>query len=225
MPIEGRLHLRDEIAALERQALGALDLVAEAIERATRAAVEVDLKLADAVVADDDRIDGRFLEVHHAILSLIARQAPVATDLRLLAALLDVIRHIERMGDQCVNVAKILLAAPPPPDDDLGMTERIARMGAAAREIAIEAGRAFVARDAKAAEALCKRDDEIDVLNRETFRLAVALAGDDDAREWAMLMTQVTRALERIGDNAVDIGEETAFVATGLYREFTDASH
>jgi phosphate transport system protein len=62
-------------------------------------------------------------------------------------------------------------------------------------------------------------------MNREVFQIAVALAGDPEAREWAMRMTQVARAIERIGDNAVDIGEETAFVASGVYREFEDASH
>ena len=223
--IEGRLHLRDEIAAIEKHALGALDLVAEAIERVTRVLLDRDLMLADMVIADDDQIDGRFLESHQAILSLIARQAPVATDLRLLAALLDVIRHIERMGDQCVNISKTLLLSPPPPDDDLGLTERLIRMGKASRELAIECGHAFASRDEAVAERLCEKDDAIDALNREVFQMAVALAGDPDAREWAMWMTQVARAFERIGDNAVDIGEETAFVATGEYREFTDASH
>jgi phosphate transport system protein len=177
------------------------------------------------VIADDDRIDGRFLEVHQEILTLIARQAPVATDLRLLAALLDVIRRIERMGDQCVNICKVLLLAPEAPSDDLHLTERILEMGRKARALALESSKAFAARDVASAEKLCEVDDEIDDLNREVFQIAVALAGDPDAREWAMRMTQVARAIERIGDNAVDIGEETAFVASGVYREFEDASH
>jgi phosphate transport system protein len=93
-----------------------------------------------------------------------------------------------------------------------------------ARTLSLESAKAFAARDVKAAEQLCTLDDEIDDLNREVFQTAVALAGDPDAREWAMRMTQVARAIERIGDNAVDIGEETAFVASGVYREFEDAS-
>jgi phosphate transport system protein len=190
-----------------------------------RVVVDRDFAMADMVIADDDRIDGRFLEVHSDILSLIARQAPVATDLRLLAALLDVIRRIERMGDQCVNICKVLLLAPEAPRDDLQLTQRILEMGRKARALSLESAKAFLARDVAAAERLCKVDDEIDELNREVFQIAVALAGDPDAREWAMHMTQVSRALERIGDNAVDIGEETAFVASGVYREFEDASH
>src|SRR3954453_18405064 len=125
MPTEGRLHLRDEIRALEKRALGGMDIVADQLDRTMRVVVDRDLALADTVIADDDRIDGRFLEVHSEILSLIARQAPVATDLRLLAALLDVIRRIERMGDQCVNICKVLMVAPPAPSDDLGLSGRV----------------------------------------------------------------------------------------------------
>src|SRR3954449_2143379 len=125
---EGRLHLRDEIRALERHALSGLELVADQIDRTLRVIVDRDNEMADMVIADDDRIDGRFLELHQEILSLIARQAPVATDLRLLAALLDVIRRIERMGDQCVTICKLLLLAHEAPEDDLGLTERILQM-------------------------------------------------------------------------------------------------
>ena len=225
MALEGRLHLRDGIRELEKRALGGMDIVADQLDRTLRVLVDRDFAMADMVIADDDRVDGRFLEVHGDILSLIARQAPVATDLRLLAALLDVIRRIERMGDQCVNVCKVLLLAPEPPHDDLKLTERILEMGRKARALAIESATAFGARDVDAAEHLCTVDDEIDALNREVFQIAVALAADPDAREWAMRMTQVARAIERIGDNAVDIGEETAFVASGVYREFEDASH
>ena len=98
-------------------------------------------------------------------------------------------------------------------------------MGRQARQLALDSAVAFQKRDAALAERLCELDDRIDQLNREVFQIAVALAGDPEAREWAMLMTQVARALERVGDNAVDIGEETAFVASGVYREFQDASH
>jgi phosphate transport system protein len=225
MATEGRLHLRDEIRALEKHALSGMDIVADQIDRTLRVIVDRDFAMADMVIADDDRIDGRFLEVHQEILSLIARQAPVATDLRLLAALLDVIRRIERMGDQCVNICKVLLLSPEAPADDLQLTARLLDMGRKARSLSLESSRAFAQRDVASAERLAEVDDEIDALNREVFQIAVALAGDPDAREWAMWMTQVARAIERIGDNAVDIGEETAFVASGVYREFEDASH
>src|SRR5204863_5001355 len=132
--------------AVERKALSGLELVADAIDRTLRVIVDRDFQMADLVIADDDRIDGRFLESHQEILALIARQAPVATDLRLLAALLDVIRHIERMGHQCVNICKVLLAAPDGPEDDLGLTDRLLEMGRKARELSVQAGMAFTRR-------------------------------------------------------------------------------
>jgi phosphate transport system protein len=221
----GRLQLHEEIRALERSALGGLELVADAVSRTVQVVVGRDEGLAHAVIADDDLIDGRFLQNHQEILSLIARQAPVATDLRVLAALLDVIRHIERMGDQCVNICKVLIVAPPSPANDHGLTERLREMGDAARDLALQAGRAFRTRDVPGAERLADLDDRIDQLNRDVFESAVTLGGDPAAREWAMRMTQVARAFERIGDYAVDIGEEGAFVSSGVYREFTDASH
>ncbi len=113
-----RTHFQEELEGLERSALGGLDLVAQALDRALETIANQDIELAGLVIADDDRIDGRYLEVHQGILSLMALQAPVAGDLRLVAALLHVIKHVERMGDQCVNMAKLVpLAGREPPAD------------------------------------------------------------------------------------------------------------
>jgi phosphate transport system protein len=183
------------------------------------------VELAQMVIQDDDRIDGRYLEVHQGILSLLARQAPVATDLRLVAALLDVIKHVERMGDQCVNIAKVIPLSGHEPPIDPELLSTIAEMGRYAGALIEQAKRAFATRDVALAEDLVARDVQINRLNRECFRLALEAGDDVDTREWAMTMLLVSRAIERIGDNAVDIGEQTAFVVTGLFREFTDASH
>src|SRR5881628_936730 len=108
-------------------------MVTEALERVTEAIQHTDIELAELVIEDDDRLDGRYLEVHQGVLSLLARQAPVASDLRVIAALLEVIKHVERMGDQCVNIAKLLpLAGHSPPADD-GLLRKIASMGRQAR--------------------------------------------------------------------------------------------
>ncbi|GAC1440732.1 MAG: phosphate signaling complex protein PhoU [Solirubrobacteraceae bacterium] len=176
------------------------------------------------VIADDDRIDGRYLEVHQGVLSLLARQAPVAGDLRLVAAVLHVIKHIERMGDQCVNIAKLIpLSGNEPPIDPV-LHETLLRMGEFARSETSQCKRAFAARDVALAEDLVRQDRDINRLQREIFRRAIDIGDDADIREWAMTMTLVARCLERIGDNAVDIGEQVAFVVTGLFREFSDSS-
>jgi phosphate transport system protein len=220
----GRAHFQQELRHLEEQALGALDLVVTALDRTLEALDHRDIELATLVIHDDDRIDGRYLEVHQGILSLLALQAPVAGDLRVVAALLHVIRSAERMGDQCVNIAKLLpVVGHDAPVDD-AMRERIHRMGELARSEVSQSKQAFQLRDAELARDLVRQDEAINRLNRECFQRAVEIGIDEDRREWAMTMTLVARALERIGDNAVDIGEQVAFVVTGLFREFSDAS-
>jgi phosphate transport system protein len=222
---QARVHFQDELRGLEEQALGALDLVVTTLDRTLEALEHQDIELAAIVVNDDDRIDGRFLEVHQGILSLLALQAPVAGDLRTVAALLHVIKHAERMGDQCVNIAKVLPLVGHEPPSDEAMLERIFKMGRLARSEVAQAKQAFVLRDVSLAQDLVRQDEQINCLNREVFRRAVEIGTDEDRREWAMTMMLVARAIERIGDNAVDIGEQVAFVVTGLFREFSDASH
>jgi phosphate transport system protein len=220
-----RTHFQEELAGLERAALGGLDLVASALDRALETIQNQDIELASMVIADDDRIDGRYLEVHQGILSLLALQAPVAGDLRLVAALLHVIKHVERMGDQCVNMAKLVPLDGHEPPSDARMLDLIQRMGDQARAQVVQCGQAFERRDVDMAQDLVRQDDVIDRLNRDVFHHALELGDEADRREWAMHMMLVGRCIERIGDNAVDIGEQTAFVVTGLFREFEDASH
>jgi phosphate transport system protein len=163
--------------------------------------------------------------VHQGILSLLATQAPVARDLRVVAALLHVIKHIERMGDQCVNIAKLIPLDGHEPPTDEEILSRIERMGQLVRSEVSQAKQCFSLRDADLAEDLVRQDEDVNKLNREIFQIALDIGDDADRREWAMHMILVARCLERIGDNAVDIGEQTAFVVTGLFREFSDASH
>jgi phosphate transport system protein len=223
--VEARVHFQQQLVELEEQALGGLDMVAAALERTLEAVLHQDVELASYVIADDDRIDGRYLEVRQGILSLMARQAPVASDLRLIAALLDLIRNVERMGDQCVNISKLVPLVGREPPTEEGILARIERMARQAISQVEQCKQAFARRDVELAEDLVRQDDEIDRLNREIFTLALEAGENADAREWGATMMLVARSIERIGDNAVDIGEQTAFVVTGLFREFTDASH
>jgi phosphate transport system protein len=219
-----RIRYQQELRELEDRVLGGIDLVVEQLDRVTEALEHQDVELAEIVIADDDRIDGRYLEVHQGILSMLARQAPVAGDLRLVAALLHVIKHVERMGDQCVNIAKMIpLSGHEPPRRD-EILEKLIQMGRFSRAEVVQCKAAFAGRDVALAEDLASQDRDINRLNREIFQLAVDAGDDYDVREWSMHMTLVARAFERIGDNAVDIGEQVAFVVTGLFREFSDSS-
>jgi len=221
----GRAHFQQQLQQLEAHALDGLNLIVEQLDRVLEALDQQDVELAQMVIADDDRVDGRYLEVHQGILSLLALQAPVAGDLRLVAALLHIIKHIERMGDQCVNIAKLIPLSGHDPPVRPEMLQALARMGAYARSEVVQAKAAFISRDVALAEDLVRQDREINRQNRAIFNIATEIGDDPDTREWAMLMILVARALERIGDNAVDIGEQVAFVVTGLFREFSDSSH
>ena len=220
-----RVEYQEELQALEQSALGGLDLVTGALTRTLEAVEHQDIELAQIVVADDDRIDGRYLEVHQALITLLATQSPVATDLRLISALLHVLKNIERMGDQCVNICKVIPMSGHEPPADEHMVKLILTMGAHAKSLIAQAKHAFCERNVEMARDLVDRDDVIDELNRDAFRQALVIGDDADKREWAMTMLLTARAIERIGDNAVDIGEQVAFVVTGLFREFEDASH
>jgi phosphate transport system protein len=221
---ETRHQFRETLKELEQQALGGLDLVTLQIDRALESISYQDVELAGMVVADDDRIDGRYLEVHQGILSLLARQAPVAGDLRIVAALLHVIRCVERMGDQCVNIAKLVPLSGYEPPKDKDLLDQIERMGQLARSQVSQAKDAFASRNVGLAQDLVRQDAEINQLNRDIFRRAVDIGDETEVREWAMFMILVARCLERIGDNTVDIAEQTVFVVTGLFREFQDSS-
>jgi len=221
-PGRARAHFRRELGELEARSLGGLDLIIEQLDRVLEALQHQDVELAQMVIADDDRVDGRYLEVHQGILSLLALQAPVAGDLRLVAALLHVLKHIERMGDQCVNIAKLIPLSGHEPPVRHEMLEALAKMGARARSEVVQSRAAFARRDIELAEDLARQDRDINRLNREIFRMAIEIGEDPDTREWCMHMILVARALERIGDNAVDIGEQVAFVVTGLFRELSD---
>src|SRR3977135_3257926 len=140
---ETRHQFREDLKELERQVLGGLDLVVSQLDRAQESVSYQDVELAGMVVADDDRIDGRYLEVHQGILSLLARQAPVAGDLRIVAALLHVIRCIERMGDQCVNIAKLVPLSGYESPKDKDILDSIERMGQLARSQVAEERDAF----------------------------------------------------------------------------------
>ena len=225
MPEIARTEYLEELAHLESSALEGLDMVATALARTMEAVENQDVELAQVVIADDDRIDGRYLEVHQSLITLLATQSPVATDLRLISALLHVLKSIERMGDQCVNVCKVIPLTGNHAPVDPEMVELILKMGAHTRTLIVQAKRAFEERDVEMARDLVRRDDFVDELNRECFVLALAIGDDVDRREWAMTMLLAARAIERVGDNAVDIGEQVAFVVTGLFREFEDASH
>ena len=219
-----RTQFHERLERTEHDLLALGELSATAVQRAVRAFVDRDDTQASQVIADDDVIDERYLELDHGTLSLVALQAPVAADLRLVSAILHSSLHLERVGDQAVNIAKIQLRTNELPASPL-MLAQIADMGDQVVQMLRIALEAFTQRDADRAEQLQKLDDPVDRLNRATHLEALKLADDPRALDWGMHANLAARALERVGDQAVDIGEQVASLVTGEFREFTDASH
>jgi phosphate transport system protein len=219
-----RLSLQEELDQLEATLQEEGELVLRALRGALRALVQQELELADEVIAFDDEVDDAYLSIEEGVQSLLARQTPVAVDLRLVLAVLHVNLHLERMADYCVTIAKLTkLVHEVAPDPAL--IESFVAMGSRAEEMIRAALGSLADRDAVAAEELVDLDELIDGSNRRVVQHVLSLGSDLDLREWGLRMIVVSRCLERIGDHAVDIGEQTAFLVTGEFREFTDASH
>jgi phosphate transport system protein len=219
-----RVTLQQELdqleATLQEEGVQAL----RALRGCLNALANQDVELADEVIAFDDEVDQTYLGIEEGIQSLLARQTPVAVDLRLVLAILHINLHLERTADYCVTVAKLTkLVSDATPDPTL--LEAFEEMGSRAEEMIRVALDSFSERNLEQAESLVDLDELIDRANRRLVQHVLALGGDPDLREWGLRMIVVSRCLERIGDHAVDIGEQTAYLVTGEFREFTDASH
>ncbi len=216
--------LQEEIDRLEASLREETDLVLRSLRGALVALEHQDAELADEVIAFDDEVDRSFFGVQDAIHTLLARQTPVAVDLRHVLAMLHVNLHLERTADYCVTIAKLTkLTQGLKPDEPLlrGFEE----MGARAEEMIRTSVDSFLARDVAGAERLVELDELIDRANRRVVSRVLQLGPEEGRHEWGVRMILVSRCLERIGDHAVDIGEQTAYLVTGEFREFTDASH
>jgi phosphate transport system protein len=219
-----RTTFQDDLNLLETTLQEEGALVLRALRGALNALEQRDHELADEVIAFDNDVDDRYLSIEEGIQTLLARQTPVASDLRLVLAILHINLHLERMADYCVTIAKLSKLVPevePSPRFIEGFEE----MGARCEEMIRIALDAFNDRDLERAEALVELDELVDRANRRVVQRILELGEAARMREYGLRMVLVSRALERIGDHAVDIGEQTAYLLTGEFREFTDASH
>ena len=219
-----RVTLQEELDTLQASLSEEHQLVLRALRGSINSLRENDPELADEVIAFDDEVDALYLAIEQGIESLLARQTPVAVDLRFVLAVLHSNLHLERMADLCVTIAKLTkLAHGLPPDATL--IEGFDEMASRAEEMIRVALDSFSDRDVAGAESLVELDELIDRANRRVAKHILELGGDPERREWGLRMLLISRCLERIGDHAVDIGEQTAFLVSGEFREFTDASH
>ena len=219
-----RVEFQQSLDALEATVQEQGSVVLRALRAAVSALETQDVELCDEVIAFDDEIDIRYHRIEKSIEELLAQQSPVATDLRLVLAVLHNSIHLERIGDQSVTVAKLTkLSADLETRHDL--VEGLSEMGARAEEMVRLALDSFDRRDLGVARDLVDLDELIDRTNRRVVDQVLQMAEVPGQQEWGMRMIVVARCIERIGDNAVDIGEQTAFLVTGEFHELGDASH
>jgi phosphate transport system protein len=223
MPL--RITFGEELAGLEAALQEEGDLVLRALRGSLNALGRADEELADEVIRFDDEVDRRYAAIEEGVQSLLARQTPVAADLRLVLAVLRVNLHLERIADYCVTVAKLtkLMGGLQVDGEEIGRS--VEEMGQRAEQMIRVALDAFADRDADKAESLAGLDELIDRANRNATEDVLSLGTAADAREYGLRMLVVSRCVERIGDHAVDIGEQVAYLVTGELREFGDASH
>lgn len=219
-----RVGFHEALESTEQSLLAQAAKVKHLLEQVLEAVERRDPEVADAVISGDDEVDAHYLETETQVLNLLALQAPVASDLRLVSAIIHSNIHIERMGDLCVNIAKFVRGDHPYPTDS-PMVTRIGEMGARASEMLDIAVQAFAQRSLELAEMLPEKDNVLDRLNRGMLDELKQYVDDDVSFEWATNLVLVARYLERFGDHCVDVAEQTAFLVSGVFREFTDASH
>jgi phosphate transport system protein len=219
-----RVTFQEELDQLEASLQEEGSLVLRVLRGAMNALGQRDVELADDVIAFDDDVDERYLAIEETVQSLLARQTPVATDLRLVLALLHTNLHLERMADYSVTIAKLTKLVADVEGDPMLM-QTLQEMGDRAEEMTRVALDALANRDLAAAESLVDLDELIDRSNRRFVERVVEIVGEPGLREWVLRMVIVSRTIERIGDHAVDIGEQVAYLLTAEFREFTDASH
>ncbi len=216
-----RSHFHQELSDLEQTLLNVADQAEQMVGMAVDAVCLPDMDLAARVVALDNQIDRVYLEVHDRWLTLMARQQPMASDLRMMSVLLHLNTTLERMGDQCVNIAKMAQITYGLPRSER-IIGQIREMGDLVRQMIRTGVEALVRRDIDETRLLPAMDEPVDRLNRNMYREVVECGSDPALLEWAIRMMLVSRALERIGDQVVDIAEQTAFLLTGEMMEFNE---
>jgi phosphate transport system protein len=215
------LHFHREMEALEHTVLGMADQAESMVESAVEAITTGNLELAQQVIGLDDQIDRTYFQVHQQWTGLMARFQPMGSDLRRMSVLLQLNATFERMGDQCVNIAKIAQF-----NEGLPRVERICdqirEMGDLVRPMIRASIEAYQRRDLDEAKLLPAMDQPVDRLNANMYKEIVAVAGNPEMLEWATKVLMAARALERVGDQAVDFAEQTAYLITGERAEFVE---
>jgi phosphate transport system protein len=204
----------DELDEIGAGVAEMIRLVAEAMQRATGALLDADLARAEQVIAADVQVDSLRVDLEDRAFQMIARQQPVATDLRVLIATLHLVADLERMGDLALHVAKIARLRFPEVAVPEEARDIIGQMGEVARSLVHKVGDVVEGRDIELAQAIEAEDDSMDALRRKLFTLVLSPRWAHGT-EAAIDMTLLGRYYERYADHAVAVARRTIFIVTG----------
>lgn len=207
---------QDELDGVSQSLVDLTEMVAESISKATTSVLTADLQLAEEVIATDDRIDNFQHELDARIIDIIARQQPVASDLRALVTALRMSADLERMGDMSHHIAKISRLRHPDPAVPTELVHIFQAMGSAAQKITNKTGVVIATRDTEMALEVERDDDEIDKLHRELIGALVDPKWPHGV-ETAINLTLLGRYYERYADHAVSVSRRVYFLVTGKY--------
>jgi phosphate transport system protein len=211
---EGLDHTSDQLVEMTR-------LAGSAIARATTALLDADLAIAESVIAADEQIDQIQRELDELALDMLARQQPVATDLRTIVTSMRMSADLERMGDLARHVAKVARRRYPESAVPPTLRATLLEMGQVAERIVAKAGSVIASRDVALAVQLEQDDDEMDRLHRQIF--AQLLGGTwNHGVEAAVDITLVGRYYERFADHAVSVARRVVYLVTGEWHESYD---
>lgn len=215
--VEIRRAFHEELDELNADVVRLAAMATEAIQAGSEALLDFDLSAADRVIADDKALDALTHSIEDRVYLVMARQQPMASDLRALISILRVIHELERVGDLMMNVAKATRRLYPTELEPKlrGLIARMRDQAIAQMRVAADA---FADRDLSKAAALQDMDDVIDDLQRELFRYVLGNpSSDETAVQRAVQMALVGRHFERIGDHTVNLGERVCFMVTGHF--------
>ncbi len=208
------VHFHGELEALEQKVLSVVNRLEQMVDMAVESVVTSDVELAHKVLELDAQMKDTYFEVHHEWTNLMARFGPMGSDLRRMSVLLQLNITFDRMSAQCKNIARGTIES-----EGLPRVERICdlvrEMADLVRPMIRTAIEAYVRGDIEEARLLPEMDQPVDRINAGMYQEAVAVGSSPALLEWAARMLLVSRALERVGDQAVDFAEQTTYLITG----------
>jgi phosphate transport system protein len=219
MTLQSRSVLDHDIQQIIEDIIKMTSLIDEGLGKAIAALETRDMKTAQYVINNDEKVNYLRYEIEAECLRVLATQNPMATDLRRVISAMHISNELERIGDHAAGIARLVTRMED--EDKIDSLHKLPKMAKRAREMLNESVQAFTKTDALAAEAMLHRDDKLDKQYNKLVRESLEEMRDDNKIRLATYLIWVGHNLERIGDRAINIAERVIFTSTGEYIEIT----